>query len=137
MKHEESFGIIPLRRAHGQWEVFVIQHVRGHYWGFPKGHAEASESAFETAVRELKEETNLSIQSVLKKEPFIEQYQFIVRGEKVSKTVSYFSAEVGGEIVLQSVEIQNGEWLPFDQAVEKVTHLEGKTILAQVKEILP
>ncbi len=137
MKYEESFGIIPLRKNGNRWEVFLIQHNKGHYWGFPKGHAEGDETPIESAFRELKEETNLDPVDCLRIDPFVEQYQFTVRGERVSKRVSYFVAEVTGDVVLQSVEIQNGMWVSLDEASEMITHAEGRSILSQVATILP
>ena len=136
MKYEESFGIIPLSHKSGRWEVFLIQHHRGHYWGFPKGHAEPGETSEETALRELKEETHLDVVRFLSQEPFIEQYQFLVEGKKISKRVSYFAAEVSGAVRLQLQEIQDGIWLPIPEALDKVTHREGKSILSQVAKIL-
>lgn len=137
MKYEESFGIIPLRKAEGRWDVFLIQHNRGHYWGFPKGHAEEGETPLEAAMRELKEETNLDLVACLRKEPFVENYQFTVKGDRISKRVSYFAAEVSGTVILQSQEIQDGVWLSFSDSIEKITHAEGKAILAHVATILP
>lgn len=136
MKYEESFGVIPLRKKDGVWEVFIIQHSKGHYWGFPKGHAEDDETPIEAAYRELKEETNLDPISALRTDPFVEQYQFTLRGERISKRVSYFLTEVIGEVILQNAEISNGIWLPVEEAIEKVTHSEGKSILTQVVIIL-
>jgi bis(5'-nucleosidyl)-tetraphosphatase len=136
MKYEESFGIIPVKKTSSLWEVFLIQHNKGHYWGFPKGHAEEGETPIEAAIRELKEETNLDVIDCLKKDPFIEQYQFTVKGERVLKRVSYFLAEVSGVVILQSMEIQNGLWVSLDQAIEKMTHTEGKSILTQVIAML-
>lgn len=137
MKFEESFGVIPLIKKSGCWEVFLIQHNRGGYWGFPKGHAEAKETPEEAAFRELKEETNLELVHCLRKEPFVEQYQFQIDGKRVYKKVSYFAAEVSGSVKLQPQEIQDGVWVPLPQALEKITHAEGKSILAQVVKILP
>lgn len=136
MKYEESFGVIPLRKHNGIWEVFIIQHNKGHYWGFPKGHAEEDETPIEAAYRELKEETNLVPISCLRTDPFVEQYQFTLKGERVSKRVCYFMAEVEGVVILQSIEIQNGLWLTVPEAIEKVSHTEGKSILSQVVNIL-
>lgn len=136
MKYEESFGVIPLRKREGEWEVFIIQHSKGHYWGFPKGHAEEDETPIEAAYRELKEETNLDPIGALRTDPFVEQYQFTLRGERISKRVSYFLTEVTGDIVLQNAEISNGIWLSVEEAIEKVTHTEGKSILSQVVIIL-
>lgn len=136
MKYEESFGVIPLAKERGRWEVFLIQHHRGGYWGFPKGHAEPGEKPEEAAFRELKEETNLDFVRFLRDKPFVEQYQFLVEGKRVSKRVAYFVAEVCGKVELQKQEIQNGVWVPFPQALDRVTHREGKSILAQVAKIL-
>jgi 8-oxo-dGTP pyrophosphatase MutT (NUDIX family) len=137
VKYEESFGVIPLSKKSGSWEVFLIQHNRGHYWGFPKGHAEAGETNEEAACRELKEETHLDVVRFMQSEPFVEQYQFLVEGKKISKRVSYFAAEVSGDVQLQLKEIQDGIWLPILTALDKVTHREGKSILSQVAKILP
>ncbi len=134
MEQEESFGVIPLSKKSGEWKVFLIQHKKGRYWGFPKGHAESGETAQQTAFRELKEETNLDVVRCLQEEPFVEQYQFSKKGLRVEKRVTYFVAEVGGLVRLQEEEIQGGIWVPFPEALTKVTHTEGRAILQQVAE---
>lgn len=133
---DESFGVIPLSKQGGKWEVFLIQHQRGRYWGFPKGHAETGETPQEAAFRELKEETNLEIVRYLQDEPLLEQYHFMADGRRVFKQVLYYIAEVQGQVQLQEKEIQNGIWLPLHEAIEKVTHPEGKAILSQVEKIV-
>lgn len=136
MQQDESFGIIPLKKKNGEWEVFLIQHKHARYWGFPKGHAEPNEDAAASARRELKEETNLDVVRLIQKEPLMEQYQFVMNGRHISKRVYYFIAEVSGEVVLQKLEIAAGMWLPIKQALGQLTHKEGKAILAQVEKIL-
>ena len=137
MQQDESFGVIPLSKARGHWEVFLIQHKRSGYWGFPKGHAESNETPQEAAFRELKEETNLEFVRYLQTEPLMEQYTFSMEGRRVFKRVFYFVAEVEGKVALQKGEIHDGRWVPFDGAAAQVTHQEGKSILAQVEKILP
>lgn len=136
MKREESFGVIPLSKKRGHWEVFLIRHARSRYWGFPKGHREAQETPEEAAFRELKEETNLDFVRYLQTEPIAEQYQFLAGKTKVLKRVSYYIAEVAGRVELQKKEIQDGVWLALPQALEKVTYAEGKAILKKVANIL-
>lgn len=136
MEQEESFGVVPLSKKDDQWHVFLIQHRKAGYWGFPKGHAEPGESAKEAAFRELKEETNLEIIRFLQEEPLVEKYQFLKAGKRVAKQVSYFIAEVIGKVKLQKHEIASGIWLLLPQALEKVTHKEGKEILSHVAKIL-
>lgn len=136
MIKEQSFGVIPLTNERGQWEVFLIQHKGSRYWGFPKGHGEPGETPEESARRELKEETNLDIIQLLRNEPLIEQYIFSKERRRVSKTVSYFVARVGGKVQLQQEEISNGKWVPLSDAHNQVTHKEGKNILIEVEKIL-
>lgn len=136
MEKDESFGVVPLSFEKGYWEVFLIQHRHGRYWGFPKGHAEHNETPQQAAERELKEETNLDIVRFLQDEPFVEQYQFTLEGRRISKRVFYFAAIVSGRIELQKKEIQDGTWITLRDAFDKITHQEGKTILAQVEKIL-
>lgn len=135
-RQDESFGVVPLKKEGGQWEVFLIKHKHGRYWGFPKGHAEAGETPQVTAARELKEETNLDVVQFLTGEPLMERYSFMLGGSRIYKRVYYFIAEVSGEISLQKHEISDGIWLPFPEALQKLTHSEGKTILSQVSSFL-
>ena len=113
MRQDESFGIIPLRKDKGHWEVFLIQHRGARYWGFPKGHAEEGETPLEAAERELKEETNLECARMLQEEPLVENYQFLAEGKRVSKRVLYFIAEVKGTPILQQEELNDGIWISF------------------------
>ena len=120
VQKDESFGVIPLSSRKGRWEVFLIQHQRGRYWGFPKGHAEPGETPQEAAFRELKEETNLELVRYLQAEPLLEQYTFMAEGRRIFKQVHYFIAMVDGTVKLQEKEIQNGMWLPFAASSRKV-----------------
>lgn len=134
---EESFGIVPLVKKQGHWSVFLIQHRKAGYWGFPKGHAEPGELPQEAARRELKEETNLDIVRFLRQEPLLEKYRFFKAGKPIDKQVSYFIAEVTGKVKLQAHEISDGLWVSLSDATQKITHKEGKEILSSVIKILP
>ena len=136
VRQDESFGVVPLKNESGCWAVFLIKHKHGRYWGFPKGHAEAGETPQATAARELKEETNLDLIRFLTNEPLMERYSFMLGGSRIYKRVYYFIAEVSGEISLQKHEISDGSWFPLPDALQKLTHPEGKTILSQVSAFL-
>jgi 8-oxo-dGTP pyrophosphatase MutT (NUDIX family) len=136
MEQDESFGVIPLVQQSGQWEVFLVLHKHAKYWGFPKGHAEAGETAQQAACRELKEETNLEIVRYLAPEPLTEQYRFTHGQRYIVKKVFYFVAEVKGSVRLQEKEIEDGLWVRLSEAMNKVTHPEGKSIIALVQKLL-
>lgn len=70
MKYEKSCGAIVIEDG----KVLLVKHNAGH-WDFPKGHVEEGETEFETAIREVKEETNIDIK--LKRK--IDIYQNIVQ----------------------------------------------------------
>lgn len=129
---EEAFGIIPLSRVKDTWSIFVILHKHGDHWGFPKGKGEEGESALESAIRELKEETGLAVKQLLTEAPIIEEYSFQRKGQLVQKKVHYFPAIVSGAFFLQPEEIRDGRWLTLDEAPARLTFAEARSILQRV-----
>ncbi len=128
---EHSYGVIALRKNGSAWEVLLIQHGAAGYWGFPKGHAENQETPRESAQRELFEETNLEIAQYLSDVAIEEQYHFKKSGKPVSKTVTFFVAEVKGTVILQTEEIQASRWVPLDSACEHLTYDTDRSICRQ------
>ncbi len=133
---DESFGIVPLSKEGGQWQVFLILHIAGRHWGFPKGHGNPGETALESAKRELKEETGLEVISLVRDLPFIETYNFKRKNRPVSKTVSYFAAEVKGEVILQPEEIRDGRWFSFKEALRVLSFQEARSICHELIKML-
>jgi bis(5'-nucleosidyl)-tetraphosphatase len=123
-------GVIPLRCEAGEWQVLLIQHRYGAHWSFPKGHQNRGETAWQTAQRELTEETGLYIDRLLTMTPFCEQYTIAATAQL--KTVDYFAALVVGNLITQESEIIASCWLPLQQALDRLTFPEGKRLLSQV-----
>lgn len=136
MKIEHSCGIVPFKREGDSLKVLLIVHKGGKHWGFPKGHKNPGETDFETAKRELTEETGLTLVQCLSDEPYQEMYTFYKFRQKVRKIVSYFPAFVEGVLVLQAEEIVNSCWLPIDLACERLTFKEAREIFTKVIERL-
>ena len=61
MKKEKSCGAIVYRQRDSWVEVLLIRHKNGGHWAFPKGHVEKQETEEETALREIREETGLTV----------------------------------------------------------------------------
>lgn len=133
--HENSYGIIPLHKKNGVWHVLIVQHGAGH-WSFPKGHPEPGENPQQVAARELQEETGLTVKRFLSETPLREQYQFMVKGERVYKTVTYFLAEVEGEVIVQAAELRDAEWVPLNECAAHVTFPATKNLCKQTMELL-
>ena len=124
MKYEKSCGAIVVDDG----KVLLVKHNAGH-WDFPKGHVEEGETEIETAIREVKEETNIDIK-IEKENKYISEYS---PKENVMKTVIYFIGEkVGGEDKPQIEEVSDVEWLDVNKAVERITHQKSKEIMMQV-----
>lgn len=125
----QSFGIVPFFKEEGRWKVLLILHRKGNHWGFPKGKANPDETSLQTAVRELKEETGLSVAEILLKDPVVEEYQFRRKRQLIIKLVHYFPASVVGDLVIQQEEIRDAKWLTIPEALEQLTFKEARHIL--------
>ena len=124
MKYEKSCGAVVLDGD----KVLIIQQNEGH-WGFPKGHVEEGETEVQTAVREIKEETNIDVK-VDDKYRYVEVYS---PKENVEKEVVFFVAsKVGGNVVAQEEEVQNIEWLSITNAMERLTYESSKRVIRNV-----
>lgn len=135
MRDEHSYGIIPCRWVTDHWEFFLVRLHAGH-WGFPKGHAEKEETPLQTAERELLEETGLRVLKQLDQKTFTECYRFTHQGELINKSVTYYLAEVEGEVVTQEIEIYQSGWVLPAELENKVSFSEGKRIAREVLSIL-
>ena len=111
-------------------KVLLIKQTKGH-WGLPKGHVEENETEIETAIREVKEETNYDVEIISDKR-FVERY---VIDSKIDKEVVYFIAKkVGGTAEKQETEVTDIKWCNFDEAIETVTFDNLKNLLRNVFE---
>lgn len=135
-KFERSYGIIPMRRSSGFWELLLICQRSGGHWGFPKGHAEENESPQQTAQRELFEETGLNITQWLEHPPLSETYSFLWSGERIQKEVVYYPALVEGTLKPQQEEVIFAEWVPLEKAASRVTFPQIERILVQLTNYL-
>ncbi len=136
---ETSFGIIPLKKQQDTqdiWSVLLINHHKGSYWSFPKGHQERGESNQQTARRELKEETGLNIVKFLSEQMISESYIFYRAHQKIHKHVHYFLAEVEGQVILQLEEVKASQWIRLEEAEKQLTFLGSKLVLEKVQALL-
>ena len=120
MKKEKSCGCIIIKDK----EVLLIKHLKGH-WDFPKGHMEVGESEEDTALREVKEETNIDI-------TLITEYRYESHyspKENVEKTVVFFLAKSkSSELIKQDAEIAKIGWFDYKEAKEILTYDNAKEL---------
>lgn len=129
MKQEKSCGCIVINNKN---EVLLIHHNKGH-WDFPKGHVENGETEIQTAIREVKEETNIDVE-VNEKYRYTTQYS---PEENVMKDVVYFLAKnINNNKEAQLEEVSEVKWVKFEEAIEKITYITSKEILEKLKKDL-
>ena len=96
---------------------------------FPKGHVEHDEEEEQTALREVKEETNLDVKIDSNKR-YVEKY---ITDKGTDKEVVLFVAEpINEEIKMQEEEVSKIKWMSFEEAINQITFEETKQILKQV-----
>jgi phosphoenolpyruvate phosphomutase len=116
LEKDESFGIIPLKKNKNDWHVFIIKHKTGHL-GFPKGHRiDIHEKPKAVAERELKEETGLLVKMYYPIEPLHVNYECVSYGKHVNKLVTFFVADVYGDVRLCPQEVEEGMWVDLQEA---------------------
>lgn len=132
MKQEKSCGGIILNGKSENPQVLLLKHNKGH-WAFAKGHVEGNETEEQTALREIKEETNLDVILDTKFRTTVRYSPM----EDVEKEVVYFLAyKTGGNETPQLEEISQMQWLNLEEARYKVTYDRDKVILQKVRKYL-
>ena len=137
IKKDRSFGFIPLHKKEDGVYVFVIQHRSG-YWGFPKGHPEEGETPIESAKRELKEETNLEVDSLFCEETLEENYSFRYKGSLIQKRNTFYLGWVkeANDVSLDREELLDGKWVNINEALQVLTYQEGKNLCREAAKLL-
>ncbi|TPD99462.1 NUDIX domain-containing protein [Metamycoplasma equirhinis] len=119
MNKEKSCGAIIFKYINRDLHVLMVKQNLGH-WGFPKGHVELNETEKETAIREVKEETNIDIEIIGNFE-YVTSYSPY---EGTIKDVKYFLAiPLSNYLKKQDTEISNLQWVAIKDALEnKITY---------------
>lgn len=125
MTFEKSCGAVVIRKNENKVETLIIQMLGGH-WSFPKGHVEESETEIETALREIKEETNLDVVIDTR---FREMTTYSPKPEVLKDVIYFIAIPKTNNIKIQEEELQNAIWFEIHDAVNQVTYEDDKKIL--------
>ncbi len=128
MARETSAGAVLFRRD-GNRVLYLLLHYTAGHWDFPKGNIEEGEKDQATVRREITEETGIT--SIAFIGPFMEtlRYSYTWKGLSINKIVRMYLAETAESAVKLSDEHQGSAWLPYDEALERLTHEKSKSLL--------
>lgn len=132
MKLEKSCGAVVYKMEENT-PLFLIEHMALGHTSIPKGHVEGNETEEETALREIREETNLEVdldsgfRHTISYSPF----------EGIHKDVVFFIARAKTDLLInQESEVSALEWLPFEEAVAAMTYDTDKETLQAARKYL-
>jgi len=134
MKQEKSCGAVIFREDEDTSRRFylILKSTQGHTT-LCKGHVEHNEAEHETAAREIREETGLTVD-------FLDGFREVITYspyQGCTKDVVFFLARVsGGTVTCQPEEVSDVRFLPFDEAVNALTHASDRAILQEAHRFL-
>jgi 8-oxo-dGTP pyrophosphatase MutT (NUDIX family) len=135
VRREFSAGFILFRDTPGG-PVFLLLDY-GKHWDYAKGHLEEGETAWQAAVRELREETGIrQVDRVTRFERDMHYFFFSPKKGQVHKTVTYFLGRTRVEEVALSDEHSGYAWLGYDEAMGRLTYENAREMLRAAHEAL-
>lgn len=136
MQRETSCGAVVFTLCGGKRRYVIVRGKKG-FFGFPKGHMEAGETEQETALREIKEETGLSVRLIdgFRTE---DEHPLIREGKpETIKKIIYFAAVFENqETHAQESEITEIRLMTYEEAMKAFQFESSKRILAEANAFL-
>ena len=132
MIKEKSCGAVVYKKEEEKI-YFLIEEMKAGHYSIPKGHVENNETEIETALREIKEETNLEVnldsnfREVVSYSPY----------EGCIKDVVFFVAKAKTfDMKEQLIEVTSLKWLEPVDAINILTFDSDKEVLKKALKYL-
>ncbi len=104
-------------------------------WSLPKGHIELGETAEQTAIREVAEETGIQ-GSVLAALGSID-YWFVTEGRRVHKTVHHYLMRfLDGELSDEDLEVTEVAWVPLKELASRLAYADERKLAEVAHELI-
>jgi bis(5'-nucleosidyl)-tetraphosphatase len=143
---EVSVGAVVFRELNAKRHYLLLHYPSGHY-DFAKGHVEAGETEEMTLRRETEEETGIAKLEVFSFRVSI-KYFYTAKGNErekrirsgkglwIFKEVHFYPAKTDKDQVVISHEHIGSLWLPYEDALAKVTFENARRVLRETEEFL-
>jgi 8-oxo-dGTP pyrophosphatase MutT (NUDIX family) len=142
VKREYSAGGTVFKKKGGQVVWLIIQPNakdqpwRQGRWQLPKGWIDKGETSQQAAIREVKEEGGVEAE-IIEKIDRINIFFYNEDKQKVVKNIVFFLMKYqGGSERDHDPETEKAVWLPFNQALERLTFKSERKILEKARKIL-
>jgi bis(5'-nucleosidyl)-tetraphosphatase len=134
MLNEKSCGAVVYNKT-SEVNFLLLQYEAGH-WDFVKGNVEQGENEQQTTTRELREETGIADAKFI--DGFKEKITYFYKrqGNTVLKEVIFFLMEAPNQTVTLSFEHVGYTWLPYEQAMQKLTFKNARDVLKKAYDYM-
>jgi len=130
MIREKSAGFILISDDfHTSHYSVLLLHYRSGHWDFPKGNIETNETEMQAAIRELKEETDISKFRVIPNFRYTLGYKYTKKSKLISKQAILFLASTKVKKVKISNEHIGYKWTRTNSSVDQLTYTNAKNAL--------
>jgi len=138
---EFSAGAVVVRRLRGRWWLAAIRpggKPEG-VWALPKGQIAPGDSAEDTALREVTEETG--VEGSLERKLGDIRYVYTWKGERVFKVVSFFLVRYWRGRIDDLApqfrhEVTEARWIPLDEVSGYLTYKSEREMAEKAKAAL-
>ena len=133
--YEKSCGAVILHRDKktNEIKILMVRNHNGRFYSFPKGHIELWEKEKETAVREIKEETNLDVEIL---DGFREISDYCPFGKIRKRVVFFLATAKTDDIKIQESEIDSYTWIPLNGTKSSLNYDNDTRVIEKVKKYL-
>lgn len=134
MIKEKSCGAVIYKIDNHKLQYLIIRGQAGHHYTFPKGHMEKGETEFDTATREIKEETNLDV----KMDTNFRKVITYSPSDNVIKDVVFFVAEALNpkDIKMQKEEVEEIFWTKYSDSLKIISFDNQKELIKEANDYL-
>ena len=143
---EISVGAVVFRMEDDKRQYLLLHYPSGHF-DFAKGHIEPGETETMTLMRETEEEAGIGDLKVFPKRTNI-RYFYVAKGNErekrlkdnkaiwIFKQVHFYPAQTEMRDIRISHEHIGSVWLPYEEALAKVTFGNAKRVLTETETYL-
>lgn len=139
MKKEHSAGVVVFTNGELDGQVkrqyILLCNDKGR-WDLPKGQLEKSESPIQAAVRELKEETGLTVDII---PGFEYTFSYMFRDPQknlIHKDVTFFLGKAHNTQVTLSFEHADFQWMFLRDALQQASYMNTRQLLSAADHFL-
>lgn len=126
MIHEKSCGAVIYNESDGK-RLYLIEKMKVGHYSICKGHVEHGETEHETAAREIFEETSLTVKFI---DGFRKIIEYSPRPGCTKEVVFYLAESDTADTVPQECEVSEILWLPYESAINILTHESDRGVLS-------